>query len=114
MTRFFAWPVRLGPWRRWAIALGVALVVLRVALRPPLRPIPGPPASKPINARVTIGGVDLALSRAGIALEGVAVHPARWTPETGGDEPALIAWKQFAVAVHWLPLLRKTIQIREL
>src|SRR5262245_17925269 len=114
MTRPFSWPVRLGPWRRWAIALGVALVVLRVALPYALRPLLESQASKAINARVDIGDVDLALHRAGIALEDVAVHPARWTPETGGGEPALIAWKRFAVAVHWLPLLRKTIQLREL
>src|SRR5262245_153665 len=114
MTRPFSWPVRLGPWRRWAIALGVALVVLRVALPYALRPLLESQASKAINARVDIGDVDLALHRAGIALEDVAVHPARWTPDMGGGEPALIAWKRFAVAVHWLPLLRKTIQLREL
>ncbi|HJW68752.1 MAG TPA: DUF748 domain-containing protein, partial [Candidatus Binatia bacterium] len=114
MTPRLAWPVGLKRWQRWAIALGIAAVVLRVALPYALRPILESRASQAINARVQIGDVDLALYRAGIALEDVTVRPAGWTPETDNGDPPLIAWKRFAVAVRWLPLLRKTIQLREL
>jgi Domain of Unknown Function (DUF748) len=114
MTPRLAWPVGLKRWQRWAIALGIAAVVLRVALPYALRPILESRAARAINARVQIGDVDLALYRAGIALEEVTVRPAGWTPETDNGDPPLIAWKRFAVAVRWLPLLRKTIQLREL
>src|SRR5262249_52381631 len=60
-----------------------------------------------------IGDVDLALYRAGIALNDVTVRPAGWTPEHDTGDPPLISWKRLAVAVHWLPLFRKTIQLRE-
>src|SRR5262245_24390561 len=114
MTPRLAWPVGLKRWQRWAIALGAVVVVLRVALPYALRPLLESRASQAINARVDIGGVDLALYRAGIALDDVTVRPAGWTPETDNGDPPLIAWKRFAVAVHWLPLLRKTIRLREL
>src|SRR5262245_47700631 len=114
MTPRIAWPVGLKRWQRWCIALGIAAVVLRVALPYALRPILESRASQAINARVDIGDVDLALYRAGIALNDVTVRPAGWTPETDNGDPPLIAWKRFAVAVRWLPLLRKTIQLREL
>src|SRR5262249_32805103 len=95
-------------------ALGAVVVVLRVALPYALRPLLESRASQAINARVDIGGVDLALYRAGIALDDVTVRPAGWTPETDNGEPPLIAWQPFAVAVDWLPMLRKTIRPREL
>src|SRR5262245_76210 len=114
MTPRLAWPVGLKRWQRWAIALGVVVVVLRVALPYALRPVLESPAPHAINARVDIGVVHLALYRAGIALDDVTVRPAGWTPETDNGDPPLIAWNRFAVAVHWLPLLRKTIRLREL
>ena len=98
---------------RLASALGL-IVLLRAALPYALRPVLERQASQAINAHVTIGDVDLALHRAGIALEDVAVHPVTWTPETDTGEPPLIAWKRFAVAVRWLPLFQKTVQLREL
>src|SRR5215472_17944186 len=113
MARRFAWPARLRSRRLWLVMLG-AVLVLRIALPYALRPIIASQASKAVNARVDIGGVDLALYRAGIALDDVTVRPAGWTPETDNGDPPLIGWKRFAVAVHWLPLLRKTIRLREL
>src|SRR5262249_60472645 len=79
-----------------------------------LRPVLESRASQAINARVAIGDVDLALYRAGIALEDVSIRPAAWTPQTDTGDPPLIAWKRLSVAVRWLPLLRDTIQPREL
>lgn len=113
MARRLTWPRFLKSRRFWLVALGVALV-LRIALPYALRPILESQASAAINARVDIGDVDLALYRAGIALEDVAVRPAGWTPETDTGDPPLIAWTRFATAVRWLPLLWKTIQLREL
>jgi Domain of Unknown Function (DUF748)/AsmA family len=113
MARRLRWPPVLESRRFWLIVLGVA-VLLRVVLPYALRPILESKASQALNARVDIGDVDLALYRAGIALEDVAVHPAGWTPETDTGDPPLIAWKRFAVAVRWLPILRKVVQLREL
>ena len=90
-----------------------AVLVLRIALPYALRPIIASQASKAINARVDIGDVDLALYRAGIALNDVTVRPAGWSPEHDNGDPPLIAWKRFEVAVRWLPLFRKIIQLRE-
>ncbi len=114
MTSRLAWFFRLKRWQRWTIVLGIVVVLLRIALPYALRPLLASHASQAINAHVEIGNVDLALYRAGIALEDVTVRPAGWKPETDTGDPPLIAWKRFAVAVRWLPLLRKTIQLREL
>src|SRR5262245_9410237 len=113
MARRFAWPARLRSRRLWLVVLG-AVLVLRIALPYALRPIIASQASKAINARVDIGDVDLALYRAGITLNDVTVRPAGWSPDHDNGDPPLIAWKRFEVAVRWLPLLRKTIQLREL
>jgi len=113
MARRLTWPPFLESRRFWLIVLGVA-VLLRVVLPYALRPILESKASQALNARVDIGDVDLSLYRAGVALEDVAIRPAGWTPETDTGDPPLIAWKRFAVAVRWLPILRKIIQLREL
>src|SRR5262249_56795668 len=113
MARRFAWPARLRSRRLWLMVLA-AILVLRIALPYAVRPVLAWQASKATNARVDIGDVDLALYRAGIALNDVTVRPAGWTPEHDNGDPPLISWKRPAVAVHWLPLLRKTIQLREL
>ncbi len=112
MARRFAWPARLRSRRLWLAVLG-AVLVLRVVLPYALRPILASQASKAVNARVDIGDVDLALYRAGIALDDVTVHPTGWSPEHDTGDPPLVAWKRFETAVRWLPLLRKTIQLRE-
>src|SRR5262245_48009306 len=113
MARRLTWPPFLKSRRFWFIVLGVA-ILLRMVLPYALRPILESKASQTLNARVDIGDVDLSLYRAGIALEDVAVRPAGWTPETDAGDPPLIESKRLAVAVRWLPILRKTIQLREL
>ena len=113
MARRLTWPPVVRTRRFWLIVLGV-LVVLRIALPYALRPILESKASEALHARVDIGDVDLALYRAGIALEDVAVRPAGWSAETDTGDPPLIAWKRLAVAVRWLPILWKIVQLREL
>ena len=76
MTSRLAWFFRLKRWQRWAIVLGIVAVLLRIALPYALRPLLASRASQAINAHVEIGGVDLALYRAGIALDDVTVRPA--------------------------------------
>src|SRR5262249_59155748 len=107
MARRFAWPARLRSRRLWLLVLA-SILVLRIALPYVVRPILAWQASKATNARVDIGDVDLALYRAGIALNDVTVRPAGWTPEHDNGDPPLISWKRLALAVHRPPPLRKT------
>ena len=99
--------------RRWLVVLGI-LLVLRVALPPIARRVMQSRASTLLNARVTIGDVDFALWRGLVALDDVAVRPplppGTAEPPTEA-EPALIAWKRFAVNLAWFPLLRKTLRL---
>jgi len=116
-TRAAASLAALKRWRRWIIFFGI-LVAVRVGLPLALRPILASQASQLLRAHVEVGDVDLALLWGGVALEDVAVR-ATAEPDaaaTPGESPAppLIAWKRLAVSVYWLPLLRKTVRLREL
>jgi Domain of Unknown Function (DUF748) len=97
--------------RRWVV-LGI-LLLLRLALPPVARRVMESRASTLLNARVTIGDVDFALWRGLVALDDVAVRPPLPPGEEKGAEaePALIAWKRFAVNLAWFPLLRKTLRL---
>ncbi|MEO8605881.1 MAG: DUF748 domain-containing protein, partial [bacterium] len=137
------WRTRLYRWRRWLIALAVVLLV-RAALPEVLRRVIVSQASQALHAQVDIGDVDLNFWRGGVGLEDVAVRalnpagadappaptvaanaaaadappPAGGTPASPppafGVNPALIAFKRFAVELHYLPLFRKTIQLRDI
>ena len=100
----------LHRWRRWLILLAV-LVGVRAALPEVIRRVAVSQLAKQLQTRVEIGDVDLALHRGGVALKDVAVFSP--TPESP-DEPPLIAWQRFAVELRYLPLFRKTIQLREI
>jgi hypothetical protein len=111
-----AWPWTGGllTWlkrRRWLVAVVALALVVRALLPVVLRRVLTAQASKALGATVTIGDVDLALWRCGIALDDVAVR-APGAAEAG--EPPLIGWKRLALSVRWLPLLRRTIQLRAL
>ena len=95
-------------WQRWLIAAAIVACV-RALLPLVLQRVIASQASKALHARVEVGDVDLALLRGGVALKEVAVFPANAAP----DSRPLIAWKQFSVELRWLPLFRKTIQLRE-
>jgi hypothetical protein len=120
------WRARAYRWRRWLIALAILLVV-RVALPEVLRRVIASQASQALNAKVTVGDVDLRLWRGGIALEDVAVRAAGDTtpeeaaaadaetaPPAFSASPALVAFKRFAVEVRYWPLVHKTIQLRDI
>jgi len=94
--------------RRWLVLLGV-LVVLRAALPEVVRRVLVSQLSQRLRTRVDVGDVDLALHRGGVALEDVALY----APDAPG-EPPVIAWKRFAVELRYLPLLRKTVQLRDI
>ena len=88
--------------------LGVA--ALRAALPVVVRRVAVSQASQQLQTRVEVGDVDLALYRGGVALEDVALYSP--TPESA-DEPPLLAWKRFAVELRYIPLLWKTVQLRQ-
>src|SRR5262245_43526516 len=88
--------------RRLLLLAFAVLLAVRAALPTVVRRNLETRASEMLHARVTIGDVDLALLRGGVALEDVAVRAAD-APAT--DVP-LVAWKRFAVSVRWLPLFR--------
>lgn len=110
------WTAPLRRPRFWLVVLAI-VVVVRIALPYVLRPVIASQASKALSARVTVGDVDLALLRGGVALEDVAVRtgpePAPEASEPPADEAPIIAWKRFAVNLGWLALFGKTIRLEE-
>jgi hypothetical protein len=95
-------------WRRWYWL--VVLLVVRVVLPVVVRRVVVSQATKALQTRVEVGDVDLALWRGGVTLKDVAVYSP--TPERA-DAPPLVAWKRFGVSVRYLPLLWKTIRLRQ-
>lgn len=122
-----SWRRQLHRWRWW-IAVVALLIVVRVALPEVLRRVIVSQASEALHARVDVGDVDLRLWRGGVALEDVAVRergaPEPPPPPDDAPEDApppvfdayspIIAFKRFAVEVRFLPLLSKTIQLRDI
>ncbi|MFN8628151.1 MAG: DUF748 domain-containing protein [Candidatus Binatia bacterium] len=106
-----SWPAGLRRWRRWIVTLLVLLAV-RAALPSALRPLLVSQASQALRARVAIGDVDLSLLRCGLALNEVSIRPLSGA-DSAAEEQAIVSWKRFAVAVRWLPLLRKRVLLRE-
>ncbi len=115
MKRRFVWLDRLQGRRRWLVAAAVAVVVVvvvvvRVLLPAVLRRVLTAQASDALRASVEVGDVDLALWKGGVTLEDVVVRPAG--PPTDPPADSLVAWKRLAVELRWLPLFRRTIQLR--
>ncbi len=116
------WSDRLWRHRRWIVVAGLLLTV-RAALPEVLRRILVSQASQALRAQVEIGDLDLAVLRGGVALEDVVVRPAPPAADslaasaTAAAEPpaapAVVEWKRLAVRLRWLPLLQKTIRLRE-
>src|ERR1700687_3960114 len=109
--------VHLQGWRLWAL-LVIGIVGVRAALPVVIRRVAASQASKLLHARVDIGDVDLALFRGGIALKEVTVRAltdhAEGAAEAPPDAPPLIAWRRFAVEVHYWPLFWRIVQLRSL
>ncbi|MFN8643630.1 MAG: DUF748 domain-containing protein [Candidatus Binatia bacterium] len=121
------WRERLHRWRWWLVALAV-LVLVRAALPEVLRRVIVSQASQALNARVDVGDVDLRLWRGGVTLEDVAVRekgapepppPAAEEADPNAPPPPafdayspILGFKRFTVELRYLPLFRKTIQVR--
>ena len=111
MALRLSWPASLRRWRRWIVTI-LVLLAIRVALPFAARPLLASQASKALRAQVEIGAVELSLLRCGIALRDVSVRPVSGPGSAAAEQP-MIAWKRVAVAVRWLPLLRKHLLLRE-
>lgn len=110
----WSWAGGLSAWlgrRRWLVAVVALAFVVRALLPVVVRRVLTAQASKALGASVTIGDVDLALWRCGIALDDVAV---RAPGAAEAAEPPLIGWKRLALSVRWLPLLHRTVALRAL
>lgn len=94
--------------RRWLWIVLAILVALRAALPEVLRRVAVSQASTALTAQVNVGDVDLALHRGGVTLENVALR----APTDAPDAAPLIAWDRFTVELRYLPLFRKTVQLR--
>src|SRR5262245_20825052 len=94
--------------RRLLLLACAVLIAVRAALPAVVRRTLETRASEALHARVTIGDVDLSLLRGGVVLEDVALRAAA-APASDGP---LVAWKRFAVAVRWLPLVRRIVRLR--
>jgi hypothetical protein len=100
--------------RTLLVVLAVALAA-RMALPAVLRPIFATRAGDALQAEVTIGDLDLGLLRGRVVLEDVAVRPrAAAGAAAPQDTESAVAWKRLAVGIRWLPLLGKTVRLREL
>lgn len=135
------WRSRLWRWR-WLLTLVALLVLVRANLPWIIRRVLVAQASALLRADVALGDVDLALYKGGVALHDLAIRlrPTPIARPTGGDGDAahairdtqptastertgeaaarpaapILAWKTFAVSLRWWPLVRKTIQLREI
>ena len=106
-----------GSWSAWlarrrariALALVVLAVAVRVALPPVLRSVIVSQGNKAIAGRLEVGDVDLWLLLGGAALKDVALRAENAAP----TDPPLVAFRRFYVQVGWLPLLRRTLRVKD-
>jgi len=108
---------RWGGWSSWLarrrvrIALGllVLAVAVRVALPPVLRRVIVSQANAALAGRLEVGDVDLWLVLGGAALTDVALRAESAAP----TDPPLVAFHRLYVRVGWLPLLRRTLRVKD-
>jgi hypothetical protein len=106
-TRFTAW-VRRHP--IWVGVLLLLVVAVRVALPYIVRAQLEKQANATVAGQVTIGDVDLALLRGGVALEDVALRGEN----APADNPPMVAFRRFYVQLGYFALLRRRIRIEDL
>ncbi|HTD26083.1 MAG TPA: DUF748 domain-containing protein [Candidatus Elarobacter sp.] len=94
---------------RIALALLALAVVVRVALPPVLRRVIVSQANAALAGRLEVGDVDLWLVRGGAALRDVALRAENAPP----TDPPLVAFHRLYVRVGWLPLLRRTLRVKD-
>ncbi len=108
---------RWGGWSSWLarrrvrIALGLLAlaVAVRVALPPVLRRVIVSQANAALAGRLEVGDVDLWLVLGGAALTDVALRAENAAP----TDPPLVAFHRLYVRVGWLPLLRRTLRVKD-
>lgn len=106
-----------GSWSSWLarrrvrIALGLLAlaVAVRVALPPVLRRVIVSQANAALAGRLEVGDVDLWLVLGGAALKDVALRAENAAP----TDPPVLAFHRFYVRVGWLPLLRRTLRVKD-
>src|SRR5438132_7441934 len=106
-----------GGWSSWlarrrvriALVLLALAVAVGVALPPVLRAVIVSQGNAALAGRLTVGDVDLWLLLGGAALKDVALRAER----AGPTDPPLVAFRRLYVQVGWLPLLRRTLRVKD-
>jgi len=106
-----------GGWSSWlarrrvriALVLLALAVAVRVALPPVLRRVIVSQGNAALAGRLEVGDVDLWLLLGGAALKDVALRAER----AGPTDPPLLAFRRLYVRVGWLPLLRRTLRVKD-
>jgi len=106
-----------GGWSSWlarrrvriVLVLLALAVAVRVALPPVLRSVIVSQGNAALAGRLTVGDVDLWLLLGGAALKDVALRAER----AGPTDPPLVAFRRLYVQVGWLPLLRRTLRVKD-
>jgi len=94
---------------RIALGLLALAVAVRVALPPVLRRVIVSQANAALAGRLEVGDVDLWLVLGGAALTDVALRAENTAP----TDPPLVAFHRLYVRVGWLPLLRRTLRVKD-
>jgi len=94
---------------RIALGLLALAVAVRVALPPVLRRVIVSQANAALAGRLEVGDVDLWLVLGGAALTDVALRAENAPP----TDPPLVAFHRLYVRVGWLPLLRRTLRVKD-
>src|SRR5438132_9324704 len=106
-----------GGWSSWlarrrvriALVLLALAVAVGVALPPVLRRVIVSQGNAALAGRLEVGDVDLWLLLGGAALKDVALRAER----AGPTDPPLLAFRRLYVRVGWLPLLRRTLRVKD-
>jgi hypothetical protein len=99
-------------WRVW-ISLCLALLVLRLASPIILAPMLASRLSRVLGTRVDVGDVSFAPIDAVVGLRNVTVAAPDAMGVTAGGAPVIVA-DRVRLDVQWLPLLHRTVLVREL
>ena len=103
---------RRSRWRVW-VSLGLALIVLRLAFPIVLAPMLASRLSRVLGTRVDVGDVSFAPIDAVVTLRDVTVQAPQAMGAAAGGAPAIVA-DRVRLDVQWLPLLHRTVLVREL
>jgi len=104
-------PRRRSRWRVW-LPLLAALLVLRLAFSVILGPLLEARLSRVLGAEVEIGDVSFSPIDAVFTLRGVTVQGPGWSPAEEGAPPAIAA-ARVLIDAQWLPLLHRSLLVRE-